>query len=711
MNFSIKVLRQPKFNDSTTAKNLSNSGNVYLNLDNRTDIVLAQKNMTGFISSNKYPENITIDLNNDNIIDIGLLGSLNNTDLTQSVFIFNKIKYYAINLTYSRAGSKTIISNLSNFHDKFKNITFFLTGFNINEEPFSQNDYFINKTNITSITNLGIYSNYDNFSDNETANGGIRQKWTEQTENSPCLSSIITNSYYYLSCANSEISNYIVSVLNIKNYSRIFWNVTYSQTVVGTCAGSGQGAFRVRLYDGSNNVNLYDEPLGSCTTNTKSAEFELIKRTSDTNWELKKDGSQVYLGTPTLTTTDNWRLGIGGQGAGNEYRTNTFETKLRYINTSSLKLNLNSGIYSQRNGSVVYYFNTFNSDILSAIITAGEIKPANTSIAYEISGNNGTNWTVVLNGEEKLLDVVGNNFSVRVNLSSINNTATPEVLNLLVEVISGQSKNITVDFGSDGVVEYTFNDELNATTSPLIVNITNNIYDFQAYSHKNCNGSLYCPLSWTISSVTGGKIQLETYSSHQGVHTISFNTSKLENCQTCSINYTFINGILQLDDARIDYLGSKNMTVNCSGTTNDIRVKYSKFNISKAYRYMEFFPNSVNATNVTPYAQTNTKPFWNITNLAYEVPLNFSLRLNKTLNSCVNMTASKDSAKGNGSILLNTSIQFIGNLSLQNSSGIWFWVDLYNCNSSAFRYFNPRLCIYTICNNCVQTFDYNIGSC
>ena len=149
------------------------------------------------------------------------------------------------------------------------------------------------------------------------------------------------------------------------------------------------------------------------------------------------------------------------------------------------------------------------------------------------------------------------------------------------------------------------------------------------------------------------------------------NLSKLETQTYWNFNVTTLNGNLILRKLDVEFAGSKNMSLLVHTITTPVwsanltlQMYYSKFNASVALGKSAYnvFPTSKDSKNVTPFGQNNLTPAWNITNLAYDLPLDVYVRFNGTLNCTtgnlggVNVTYSNSSSKEDG-FFVNTSFQ------------------------------------------------------
>ncbi len=175
-----------------------------------------------------------------------------------------------------------------------------------------------------------------------------------------------------------------------------------------------------------------------------------------------------------------------------------------------------------------------------------------------------------------------------------------------------------------------------------------------------------------------------------------------------------------VSDLKWDFLGSWNFTAiarfGSLKINQTIQVFYSYFNVSipSKYDWYDVFPSSFNITNVTPYTQTDFTPIWNLSNLAYDEPIDIYVKTNETMLACLNVTYVNESNRSSSSatsFILNQTYQKIltnisVNLSAYPNKGIWNWWDLYSCTQ---RFYLPWFYFSAICTDCyydITQLDY-----
>ena len=116
---------------------------------------------------------------------------------------------------------------------------------------------------------------------------------------------------------------------------------------------------------------------------------------------------------------------------------------------------------------------------------------------------------------------------------------------------------------------------------------------------------------------------------------------------------------------------------------------------------------SRNTTNSTPSGQSNTTAIFNITSKAYDTSINVSVRLNHSLNKSLtdllNLTVSLNNTKSSNIRMNHTFLQYFTNISVNNSVGMWHFLDT---NITSGRFSLPVFMFVSICTECTKTFDW-----
>jgi len=283
-------------------------------------------------------------------------------------------------------------------------------------------------------------------------------------------------------------------------------------------------------------------------------------------------------------------------------------------------------------------------------------------------------------------------------------------------------RNPTLDVADSGPpYEWSYSGDFNESVSPETVDLnTSLVTEWLKTCIADENG--ICSMPITISSETPGTLQIDAVEIKYNINPVDLNVTSIteyfSRCDyECDIPIRIANltqGKLGLGDLIISYYGSitYNATAYClegpnitaSSDTQFIKLVWSNFSVElpPGVEWWEVFPVTVNDTNVTPLGQDSVTPIWNITSLAYEQPINVSLRLDEALDPCVNITASADNIKDNGNLLTTSYITYLTNLSEGESGGIWNWVDLIGCDYDMFAYFQPNFSFAACCYECLR---------
>lgn len=286
-------------------------------------------------------------------------------------------------------------------------------------------------------------------------------------------------------------------------------------------------------------------------------------------------------------------------------------------------------------------------------------------------------------------------------------------------VYSNNPKNITIDVGQDGTTEYSYLTDLNSTTSPQTASLGGSA--FNSYlSSSSCSGNT-CNVPVIFSSKQGGNMTINAIEINYTFNPVNLNYSSFNSYLSgktgtvtipVGVNKSSGSGSVTIDSINISYYGDANYTVTANytdGTTvastasRIISIIWSNYTLSypSGVSYFQFFPKTVNSTNVTPYGQSSTTPFINITGTQRDRPFNLYVRVNASYVSTANLTVSNSSTKGTN-ILTTSWIKLVNNLTTSSSNGLWFWLDLFNINNTALRFLKVYPEFESKCDLCVQ---------
>lgn len=270
-------------------------------------------------------------------------------------------------------------------------------------------------------------------------------------------------------------------------------------------------------------------------------------------------------------------------------------------------------------------------------------------------------------------------------------------------------ENVTVNVGEDGTVEHTHSGSLDSTIEADL-NATY-IDQFMNDTDSCPSANVTCNVPIGIGSDLGGIINLSSWNISYSFNPIALNQTAISGWLSeypgsvnkslnLTINVTAERGLIQFDRMNIDFYGSAKYNVSVNFTSRWLYVRWSNKTVTRPYTHTTdilFFSATNSSVNVTPWGQRDSVPFYNITARGYDTAQNISVRVNSSLDSCLNVTASSDSAKANGSQINISYQQFLNNLSFLDNAGIWLWADLNNCSS---RWKNFYVELQSVCTLC-----------
>ncbi|MDX1278568.1 DNRLRE domain-containing protein [Oceanihabitans sediminis] len=250
--------------------------------------------------------------------------------------------------------------------------------------------------------------------------------------------------------------------------------------------------------------------------------------------------------------------------------------------------------------------------------------------------------------------------------------------------------DVWVEVGTlDG--DYEFNYTGDYTTDTTMDDFATQMNDYLDTCTEDSDG--YCLVPIYIYSANLGNMTLDalevnyTYS----VNPINVSTSVVEtyfdnNQSTTVIPITLYSGtdtsILEIQNIKYDYYGgNETYEINVHTTTYsdedklNITYFYSEYDLdlpSKIY-YLDFYPWSTDAKNVTPFGQNDQTPILNVTGENYGgKTLDFLMYLNKSeIYNCTNITVSNTNNKSDGE-LLETALSSEYQTITYDEDGDWF---------------------------------------
>ncbi|RLG81165.1 MAG: hypothetical protein DRO40_10105, partial [Thermoprotei archaeon] len=232
---------------------------------------------------------------------------------------------------------------------------------------------------------------------------------------------------------------------------------------------------------------------------------------------------------------------------------------------------------------------------------------------------------------------------------------------------------------------------------------------FQEFVNSCSNNTFVCsmPISFSATNYLPSKARVENINI---TYTYDFNPFELnttliqnylDNLEPGSYDVPIhiqseTNGTIVVNALNITYYGTDTVPVTAhpfgssEGDTLSAHVYYSRFNYSfpKNIEYIEFIPKTPSDKNVPAFGQTWEQPILNFTVLAYDKPVNLSIKINETF-PCVNLTASSTNAKSEGRMLNGSWFTFATNLSQFDTASLWMWAD-FDCSYAQWYLWNPE---------------------
>ena len=715
--FNVTELKQDRIFNGSLRVNMSQGiNNISIDADNLSDVLFFTVNITGYELLSQYPEGIEIDVDKDGKSEVVLPGKLRGNIVETNTFLADNLNRSRYNVSFQTGGSTTILINVTS-EENLINFSMEVSGSDLDaENEFSYAENFSGKgvgfndtLSYQTDAPMGIF---DDFVTN------VSGRWDAGL----CGLTYQSNGLHMVcGASNIELLSYSDEAADLRNSSIVGLFYEWS----GSC-GAGGGSVGNFLYatDGTSKVTLF--PVSKFVgVGSSSDKYNVtLEKTvfDDTTWRVIVNGiSKGNYDLSSLNFNNHISLiwqPISGGVCSVSMVLNNFTLSGAWLNRST-----NNGIYKSTGNITSNVLTVTEKNISRAIITSAiDYKPANTDIDYYLSNTcNYTNpiFESATPGIIHTFNTIGNELCWRATLNSSVNITSPIIRKLIVEIIKGLLVNVSADFGSDGDTDWFYNGVLNSTTSPKVVNGT--LEDLNTYRRENCLGSLVCEYPITLSSLTGGTLEIAKVNTTVKVSDIDFNISKVQNKSIVNMSFIFKKGLLELSGINLNFMGQKNFTINATHNVSDtiledkdsqiVWFRNSKFNWSLPYTFtrdiVPYGIRTVNSTNVTPFGQTAVIPIINISNLAQNA-FNIGLKINQTF-SCLEIKAlnssNKNQIKDYGINLTNSIQNFAGNITKGKSQGIWLFYDLYNCNPSTMRFLRPKIEYESCCRQCISCWN------
>jgi len=356
-----------------------------------------------------------------------------------------------------------------------------------------------------------------------------------------------------------------------------------------------------------------------------------------------------------------------------------------------------------------------DENITRAKLTTTSINTNGGTYSLFLSNNNGTTWESVNDDAFHVFSSTANStLRAKINITTTD-TDDPLILtNLALEIGDGTITNLKVYLvGTNNAPVFNITGKLNETNSPQTVNIAGS--DIEAALIRT-NPTYAMPVIFTSDSA--GKLNYSglSYSMTMAQTDITqfVNTSDEFNA---TITFGGLGNVL-VDNLNFQYYGNKNVSINYSqlGTSVDYNMimRYSPFN--RAYptgiKWWDFFPSSNVQNNISANGQTGTVGFWNFTanDVQHTDGVDIYARYQQDVSStCLtNLEVVGQNNTDNSNLFVNLSLntsQIIDNANSTTQNYGWTYASIL-CNSSNEAFIIPYVCLFSLCDGCYKTSDW-----
>lgn len=260
--------------------------------------------------------------------------------------------------------------------------------------------------------------------------------------------------------------------------------------------------------------------------------------------------------------------------------------------------------------------------------------------------------------------------------------------------------NISIDTGFDGDEDYNWSGVFHPDngTKDISINITELQEHVDAIEGK-----------WglvDIAALSGATGTLE-------ILEIDIRYNLTDQSNQSEINVTGTEGIVGIDadvwgkvelsSLEANHYGDVDFNITSNGTYHNAFVRWSNYSMVPVNDWagdgeVVFYFTSNSTSNATPWGQDTDTPYFNITNLV-EHNASIGIRLNETMDSCMNMTVSNTTNKSGGFILTTSYQTIYENLTASDDFGVRFWVDTGNCVGGLY---NDYVDFDAVCAKCLR---------
>jgi hypothetical protein len=686
------------------------------------------------VASNNYTNNLSLNFAYQKYV---FSGALNKTNLSQNTFIFGNDIYYNTNISFASAESKTIYINFSSQGVPTRTGLFNLTLTGYAQDignAFNYNPYFWQNVNNTDVTKLGTWYPIGNITRPYPPNANTWELFLSNITNIYWVSNYpealdfasekpgttcdrvsalgqITNHCLYVYLADGESP----SPLIYSNF--VDWNdLDYATAQITLTTNPHKGYMCMKFTDLTNSITITCTPYSGTPGSEENLAGNMTwNRTGTDTWNFHSVGNaagNIDSTINTATLSRPYYLSFSDPDiTGGSVAVMSLNYGGIYLNKTNMSFSGKEGTsgFSHSGNFTTHILNITPSNITRATLTYTAKIPTGASVTAYLSNNDTDTFELVTNGESHLFVSKGNKIRARFVLNSTYNYTSPIITRYSVQVESTAFTGLQVDIGADGVNEFVFG-TLNSTTSPIGIG---NDTQINSYIFDTCNYSETCAIPIKFNSLSSGLLGLSGLKLIEPINPIKVRdvgnyTTLVQYTSGYNVNLSYL----------FNYAGNKNITVMAqnpaSGLSinNTIKVVYSKYNLTypNGIDVWEIYPRTRVQSNIQPYGQNSTDGIWRFQAQPFHF-LGFDIytRLNQSIDSCVtrinisgrNMQTSTDynlTYTATGQILYD-------NITSAFNQQSWTYTDI-NCTNTSKRVIIPYFCFYSMCKDCVRTFDY-----
>lgn len=613
------------------------------------------------------PVNVTLYLNGSSINRTIELGEPLNITATSNVTGLG----VCLSVNHSYLGDNFLCNNTSVTYTW--NPTSSLRAFN--DSSTSKN------LNYSSTANQTVYLRFNTYDDINSAKLNLTGVNTTYPENYPA------NVKVYI---NNTLSNSIPGTLREGTNNLATFNDSYTaKNVTFTTAGSQAsyiampknaivtGAY---LNMSSYYVNTSDPYFAMVTENSISTDVNLnivnFANVNDSNWNSY---GYVHYTTPPgtggrLRVIENYTYNAGWLTGNNNF---------------SVKLRTNSSLGTTYIWGWNYTSGSWN--ILLGSYSGSTYDEQNRTIVF-----NGTDLVSASNPLRIFIDVI---------VGSIPDPGGSDCRYFESQLIwynKSYPVNPYMDVEGDGDKEWSYTGIFNQSNNKT-ANFSDSLNHYLTYCTANSYGNCIIPIVTGTSAAGINQMSALNITYTLYFNPVTLSASMLQNYLDSYTASSYVNvpirieanqGNVTVNGLNISYNGTGifnvtaswagNATYSASSSQKNVTVYHSNFIRAFPHSFMTepiFLPMGNSSRNVSMYGQTASKPGYNITGKGYSSNFNLSIRLNQSMDSCMNMTVGNADTTYNFTIN-TTRRQVLSNITLEQSTGLWLKLNLYNCNTS-----------------------------